>query len=89
MGQAHTIRERHWPNQQWNELVSSIVGEVFGTAETDEGTMNPLHLNSANRTRWLCEHTMRSDKHIGEIVLQQQKMMDKLDALITGAQNTN
>jgi septal ring factor EnvC (AmiA/AmiB activator) len=71
-----------------------VVDEVFGTAEVDEGIMNPLRLNSMNRTRWLCERTMRSDKRMDEIetkvdemggqqqtiVEQQQVLMQKIDA---------
>ena len=65
--QVRRIRRVHWSDQQWSALISSVVDEIFGTAEVDEGTMNPVHLNSANRTRWLCERTMRSDKRMDEI----------------------
>jgi hypothetical protein len=80
--QARAIRRKHWPDEQWNDIIGSVVDEVFGMAEVDEGTLNPQRLNSANRTRWLCERTMRSDKRIGEMAEQQQMMMEKLDALI-------
>ena len=65
--ETSVIRRKHWPDEQWSDIISSVVDEVFGTAEMDEGTTNPLRLNSSNRTRWLCEHTMRSDKRIDEI----------------------
>jgi hypothetical protein len=57
-----------------------VVDEVFGTAEVDEGTVNPTHLNLANRTRWLCEQTMRSNKRINEIVEQQKEMKAEIQA---------
>ena len=57
-----------------------MVDEVFGTAEVDEGTVNPTHLNLANRTRWLCEQTMRSNKRINEIVEQQKEMKAEIQA---------
>ena len=74
-----------------------MVDEVFGTAEVDEGTMDPTRLNSANRTRWLCERTMRSDKRMDEVDLkvdtieakvdemmaQHKATMEKLDALLS------
>ena len=70
--QARAIRQKQWPDQQWEGLISKVVDEVFGTAaEAEEGTMSPLHLNSINRTRWLCERTMRSDKRIDQIAAQQ------------------
>ena len=64
---ARVTRRKHWPDKQWSDLISSVVDEVFGTANVDETAMNPIRLNSANRTRWLCEHTMLSDKRMGEI----------------------
>jgi hypothetical protein len=77
--QASEVRRKHWPNQQWSDLISSVVDEVFGTMDADEGSTNPLRLNSANRTRWLCEQTMRSNKRIDDIIEQQKAMMQKMD----------
>ena len=79
---ARAIRHKHWPDHQWGGLINSVVDEVFGTAEMDEldeGTMNPRHLNAANRMRWLCEQTMRSNKRIDDIIEQQKAMMQKMD----------
>lgn len=95
--QARTIRRKLWLDQQWRGLIGSVVDEVFGTAEVDEGTMDPTRLNSANRTRWLCERTMRSDKRMDEVDLkvdtieakvdemmaQHKATMEKLDALLS------
>lgn len=41
--------------------------EVFGSVEVDDGIVNPIHLNSVKRTRWLCEQTMRSNKRMDEM----------------------
>ena len=79
--QASTIRHKHWPDEQWSDLISSVVAEVFGTAEMDEGTTNPLRLNSSNRTRWLCEHTMRSNKRIDEIDTRMGVIEAKVDQI--------
>jgi hypothetical protein len=45
-----------------------VVGEVFSTAEVDDGTANPLRLNSEGRMRWLCERTLQSARNDAAIV---------------------
>jgi hypothetical protein len=57
-----------------------VVGEVFSTAEVDDGTANPLRLNSEGRMRWLCERTLQSARNDGELrqtVAQQEDKMEK------------
>ena len=65
----------------WSNLISTVVGEVFGDAEMDEGNMNPIRLNSANRTRWLCDRTMRSDKRMDTIEAKVDTNQTKVDAI--------
>ena len=75
-----------------------MVDDTFGTAERDEATdvasMNPTRLNSANRTRWLCDQMVRSNKRMDEMAEQQEaveakvdkrmdEIMEKLDKLLT------
>jgi hypothetical protein len=52
----------------WADLIGAVVGEVFSTAEVDDGTANPLRLNSEGRMRWLCERTLQSARNDAAIV---------------------
>eukprot|EP01046_Picozoa_sp_COSAG06_P012653 COSAG06_NODE_749_length_12615_cov_35.521333_12_plen_109_part_00 len=79
--QARAIRREHWPDQQWNDLIGSVVLEIFGAAEVEEGTMNPTRLNSVNRMRWLCERTMRTDKRMDEIDTKMDEMAEHQKAM--------
>lgn len=96
--QARTIRRGYWSEEQWKNLITSVVDDTFGTAERDEATdvasMNPTRLNSANRTRWLCDQMVRSNKRMDEMAEQQEaveakvdkrmdEIMEKLDKLLT------
>ena len=60
-----------------------MVDEVFGgKAGVDEGTMNPTRLNSANKTSWLCERTMRSDKRMDEIDSKMAAMAEQQQTIV-------
>jgi hypothetical protein len=77
---ADALRRKHWPDKDWADLISAVVGEVFSTAEVDDGTANPLRLNSDGRMRWLCERTLQSGRNDGELkqtVAQQEDKMEK------------
>jgi outer membrane murein-binding lipoprotein Lpp len=65
---ADALRRKHWPDKDWADLISAVVGEVFSTAEVDDGTANPLRLNSEGRMRWLCERTLQSARNDAAIV---------------------
>ena len=80
--QARTLRRKHWPDQLWDGLIASVVDDVFSTGEVDKGTMHRAHLNSANRMRWLCERTMRSDMRMGEISEQQKGLKAKVEEVM-------
>jgi hypothetical protein len=65
---ANALRRKHWPDKDWADLIGAVVGEVFSTAEVDDGTANPLRLNSEGRMRWLCERTLQSARNDAAIV---------------------
>lgn len=60
---SRRLRHKHWPDdEKWDELIGDVVSEVFSTAEVEDGTVNPLRLNTEGRTRWLCERSLQSTR---------------------------
>ena len=60
---CRSLRQKHWlDDEKWAELIRSVVSEVFSTAEVEDGTVNPLRLNSEGRMRWLCERSLQSTR---------------------------
>ena len=55
--------------------------EVFSTAEVEDGTVNPLRLNSEGRTRWLCERSLQSARVEAETKAEVAKVDAKVDQL--------
>lgn len=71
---AHDVTKKYWSNREWDALLGSIVSDICAVAE--EGTSNPLHLNAPNRSLWLCERAMRSEKRIAELAKRQEEIAE-------------